>query len=470
MMPAHPTPRSGALAGRLLAALAVAVVAAWLWRNLCLFPAHGWNEVRLAPAFAWWYGGTPYPSPAGGPATTWMYGPLPLLAVMPAVLASTAAGALTIAGLMNIAILAAAVWLAVARWPGSAPAAGAAPRTLAAIAAIALWPGEAFRYFTADNTGIACGLISLVCLARASRPADRWLAAAACAGAILCKQTFVALAVAQLVWLGWRQGWAEARRHASQVALCLVIPAAGFAACWGVEAPVFQLFTLPMHQPWVPDVTERLRAFGPALTVQLGLPAALLALLGRNALRRGSPWLLPVLAWAFSSPLDVAALLKQGGAANSLHGGLLLLPAAVALLADRLGPARRNVLLAALALAAAGTGLARIAPDTWQPRTEHLRQGEALARQLPGEIYFPWHPLVPWFAEHRLDDVEDGWFIRAAAGRPVTPGAMRLPPRFHGIAFRREEMDWGMARSLIPRGAQVDQFGLWEVHSWRAPR
>jgi hypothetical protein len=470
MTSAQPTPLRGTIAGRLLATVAIAVVAAWLWRNLCLFPAHGWNEVRLAPAFQWWYGGTPYPSPATGPATTWMYGPLPLLIVMPAVMASTAAGALTIAGLMNVAALAGAVLLTVARWPGSATATGATPRIVAAIAAVALWPAEAFRYFTADNIGIACGLVSLVCLARASRPADRWLAAGACAAAILCKQTFVSLAVAQLVWLGWRQGWTEARRHARQLALCLGLPAAGFALVWGCEAPVFQVLVLPMRQPWVPDVAERLRAFGPELTLQLGLPAALLALLGRDALRRNSPWLLPVLAWAFAGPLDLAALLKQGGAANSLHGGLLLLPAAVALLAQRVPPVRQTVLLAILALAAAGTGLARLAPGTWHPRTEHLRQGEALARQLPGEIYFPWHPLVSWFAERRIDDVEDGWFIRAAAGRPIGTTATRLPPRFHGIAFRRDEMDWGMARSLIPRGAQVDQFGLWEVHSWPAER
>jgi len=99
-----------------LLGLAVTAVGAKLWHCLCVFPAHGWNEIRLIPSFMLAHGVSPYPPAGSGPATTWIYGPVPLGLYLPAVLARDAAGALLIAGIVNsaiivLAVVAMCVWL-----------------------------------------------------------------------------------------------------------------------------------------------------------------------------------------------------------------------------------------------------------------------------------------------------------------------------------------------------------------------
>jgi hypothetical protein len=205
------------------------------------------------------------------------------------------------------------------------------------------------------------------------------------------------------------------------------------------------------------------------LLAQAGLPFLLLLQLGRRAWHRDSPWLLPALTWVLAWPLDLGSLFKNGGSTNSLHAALLFLPAAATLLAAQMTTSRRwRMVLPALVIAAFALRLANTAPGRWRPLREHLRQGEFLARNLPGQIYFPWHPLVTFYAERRIDHVEDGLFIRYLAGLPVAGAAIAvyLPPQFHVVAYLHYETDWGIVRSLIPPGARQSNFGLWTIYSW----
>lgn len=439
------------------------LLAAWLWRSFCLFPAEAWNEVRLAPALQVWHG-SPYAGLQSGPTTTWIYGPLPLLLMSPLLLARTATAAMQIGAAFNLVLIVTPLLATAWFWP--APC-GRTVRMAIAFTASALWPGAAYRYFTADTAALACGLVSLLLLVRSRNPATSFAAAAACAAALLGKQTLVGLAAAELIWLGWTGNLAAAGRYAIRIAVVTLAGYALAAWAWGFDAVAFSLFDLPARQPWTNDWIGRVRMFWPDLLLQIALPAAVLAW-GRRPIIRDSQWRLLALVWLFSVPLDLAAYFKHGGGANSLHAGLLVAPAALVAAYPLVGKRWR---LGALTLAAVAVGaqLTLIAPGVWTPRLDLLRQADAIARARPGQVYFPWHPLVSFYAEGRIDEVEDGLFIRARAGLPVQRNRAHLPPHLHQIAFVRGETHWSIAGQLAPAEAWIEMHGPWDLLSWTPP-
>lgn len=450
-----------------LAIVAAGSVAAWLWRCLCLFPIHGWNEVRLAPVFQWLHFGSPYPAPEIGPATTWIYGPIPLVLLSPIVFARSAAEALMAAGIINLSLTVFTIGAVCFKAGNSLPRAPLLPGLAATLACVAIWPGASFRYFQADNVGIVCGLWSLLLLQRSSTPRGDWLAAIACAAAVLCKQTLVGLLAAELAWVYMQRGFTAARAHGARTLACVIIGFASAAISWGPQNLAYHLFSLPARLPWADSVAERLALFWPELLFHVGLPALLLVGFAGRWWTRDSRWLLPTLALLAMAPLSFAAFFKTGGSTNSLHGALLFLPFAAAQLLDGIRGQRYRVVAAFTGAALlAVSQLVSVAPGTWTPRTRHLSEGDSLARQLRGELFLPWHPLVTFFAEQRLDETDDGLFIRSLAGEAVQRKHAHLPPRFHALALRKGEMDWGIARALVPAGAQVSDYGLWTVYSW----
>ena len=133
-----------------------------------------WNDVRLAPSLALLRGVSFYPPQDAGAVTTWMYGPLPTLLWVPAVLASTAKGAVLAAGTLNLLFNLVAIGATAAFWPASL---SRAQRFAAGLLAIVIWPFASFQYLQADNVAIALGLLANLVLVRATRPWHRWLAA-----------------------------------------------------------------------------------------------------------------------------------------------------------------------------------------------------------------------------------------------------------------------------------------------------
>jgi hypothetical protein len=457
------------LSEALLPTFAITGAVAWLWRCLCLFSAHGWNEIRLAPSFMWAHGVSPYPALDGGPATSWIYGPLPLALYLPATLASDAAGALLIAGAINLAVTLLAIAAVCGWWPMLHEPHMRRGRLIAGVACVALWPVASLEFLQADNAAVAIGLFALLCLQMSDSQKARWLAAAACAAAVACKQTLLTLAFAQCLYLALRGDLRTGIAHGLRIFVLTVVAFALAAAAFGVEGLKFNLLWLPARLPWTGSFTGRLVEVWPQLLAQAGLPLLLLVRLGRRAWHGDSPWLLPALAWASAWPLDLFSLFKNGGSTNSLHGALFFLPAAATLLAAQMTTTLRwRTGLATLVVAAFALRLANTEPGTWWPLREHLRQGDFLARNLPGEIYFPWHPLVTFYAEKRFDHIEDGLFMRYLVGQPIAGAAIaaHLPPRFHVVAFLRNEMDWGIARSLIPPATRSAEFGFWTLYSW----
>jgi hypothetical protein len=459
-----------------LLAGAVAMTAIWLWVCWCLFPVSVWNDVRLAPSLALARGVSFYPGLHHGAVTTWIYGPLPVLFWWPAAWADSAARALEIAGLINIlstvaAILAVCVW-----WP--APAGTALTwreRLLAATVAIAIWPFATFQYLQADNLAIALGLVGNLLLVRSATRAGRWGAALLAVAGLACKQTSVGIAAAQIVWLAMTVGPREAGRHLGRCAVCGLLLGGWMLAAFDWEGLRTNLITVPMHLPWAPHPLGRMLDMAPQLAIHLVLPGLIL-LFGRKKIwARDSVLLLPSLAWLLALPSSAAAFMKFGGTLNSLQSFTYWLPPAllVGIAATRTWRRAAEVLGGA-ALAAAvifGVRCARVQHLPFRPLTEHYDEAAHLARALPGQIWFPWNPLVSIYSENRFYHAEDGLYMRFLAGHPLTMAHARqyLPANLCVIALPRNGTDWGIALHLAPPNARVDDFGLWTLHSWPPP-
>lgn len=456
-----------------LLAAAVAVAGLWLWVCWCLFPLSVWNDVRLAPSLALARGVSFYPGEHHGAVTTWIYGPLPVLFWWPAAWAHSAARALEVAGMINIlstvaAILAVCVW-----WPAPAGVTLARrERLLAATLAIAIWPFASFQYLQADNLAIALGLVGNLLLVRRSSRAGRWGAALLAVAGLACKQTSVGVAAAQIVWLGWTVGPREAGRHLGRCLAGGLLLGGWMLAAFDWPGMKMNLFTVPVHLPWAPNPSGRILDMAPQLIVHLVLPALILYLGRKRIWTRDSMLLLPSLTWLLALPTSAAAFMKFGGTLNSLQSLTYWLPPALLLGIAATRSWRRPIeALAMAALAAAvlcGVRCVRVKNFPLRPLTAHYRQAANLARQLPGQIWFPWNPLVTIYSENRFYHAEDGLYMRFLAGHPLTLERARqdLPANLCVIALPRGGTDWGIALHLAPANARVDDFGLWTLHSW----
>lgn len=454
--------------------MAAALAALWLWMCWCLFPLRDWNDVRLAPSFALARGVSFYPGLHSGAVTTWIYGPLPVLLWLPAALARNAAGAIEVAGAINILSTVAAVLAVCWWWP--APAGTTVDwrqRALAAVLALAIWPFASFQYLQADNVAVALGLMANLWLIRRPTTRSRWGAALVAMSGLICKQTSIGIAAAQVVWLGITAGRREAARHAGRCAVWGLLLAGWMAVSFNWVGMWTNLVTVPVHLPWTPHPLARILSMDQALTIQLGLPALVL-ILGRKAIwSRRSVLLLPSLAWLLALPLNAAAFFKFGGTLNSLQSfSFWLPPALVAGIAavSRRRHAQRWLTAAALAAAAiCGIRCARSYPRPVWPMVDHYREAQALAPKLRGRIWFPWNPLVTIYSENRFYHVEDGIAMRYLAGHPLTSDHMRhsLPAHLSVIALTRWETTWGFALKLAPADARIEHFGLWTLHVWQ---
>jgi hypothetical protein len=407
---------------------------------------------------------------------TWMYGPIPLLVMWPATWAASAAHALLVAGALNIFVSLAAISAVCLWWPS--PACRDLSRTdrLLAIALVAaLWPELSWQWIQADNVAVALGLIGNLLLVKATGPRARWGAAFCAMAAVACKQTALGVAAAQIAWLVITARPRDALQHVGRYVVCGGAFTALFLPIFGWKEIYFSLVVLTSKLPWVPDPAQRILDYGPALFLQLIVPAVLLLVFRRQILRRDSGLLLPTLAWAFAIPPGLAGLLKIGGAMNSLESFPLWLPPAVvvgvaAIKSHRTGT---RILAGCAGLVILGLGLrleiGRALP--WRPALRSYREAEYLAQNFPGQLWFPWNPLVTLYSENHYYSDEDGFFIRLVGGQPVPLDQARagLPPRLSVIAIRRGDISWGIATHLAPPGAHRDDFGGWTLISWGSP-
>lgn len=471
MPPGSPRPASFATIVMVAAATAVAFR---FWTSGCFFPLAEWNNVRLAPTFMLAHGMTPYPAGDSGPVTTWIYGPVTLLLNLPAVLAPSSTSALLVAAGMTMLL---AVFPALVAVQAASSGNSGSDRYTALFLCLALWPNTSLQYIQSDNTALACGLLSNAFLAR-SRPGCRRplaLAAVCTALAIWSKQTAISLLAAQVLWLGLSVGPRMAVRHLLYCAVACGALAVLFTAWFGFDGLWLNLVVVPAGLPFVAEPMAHTRGMGVQLFLCVALPSAGL-LVGRRAVwRRDSPWLLPALSWLALLPLGLISLYRIGGAPNSLNGVLYLAPLVAVSTVSRLrrmgsGGATWGA-FAALAVAIQQLASAPLLPLA--PLGSYLAQGEALARANAGRIYFPWHPLVTFYAEHRFDHAEDGLSTRRIAGRPIALPAVRkhLPLDWSMTALPGwRESDPSVSRLLQPADARLVILGRWSVFLWTNSR
>lgn len=470
-VPAPSAPRRPGFGG-VLAALLLAVACWRIWAGVCVFVGEEWNDVRLRPAWLIRDGLPLYPGAGSGPITTWLYGPVTPVLMLPATLASGIQGALLTAGLLNALLLVGAMAAFCFGWPAPAGQSWSRPaRGFALGVVLLLVPEPFFVFLQADNAVIACGLAALTCLARAgAAPAGRWawLSAGFCAAAVFAKWHGVAVPAGSLLWLALTAGPRVAGRHLSRLAMTgtlglglTLLLAASPRAAW--EGLVQTAARLPLIAPekW----PERLHLLAPQLGVLLLLPAvvAVFALpLGRW---RAGGLGLPLAAWLASLPLGLAGTLTHGGHFNSLHGSFFLLPAAAIVCAARLPgwkPFPRRLTLIAVGVLL-GLRLSAFATLPATPRGEMPAEASRLSTGHGERLWFPWRPLATRLATGRHDHDEDGLLIRHLTGRPISRRHLHahLPPQWAGTFLQAGGMNWSVAiASQDPNWAPA-QLGRW---------
>jgi len=444
------------------------IAAVWrLWLILSRFTMIAWNDVRLIPAFMLAHGEPLYSLPGHGVITTWMYGPLPLLFYLPVTAMPTITSALLAAGIMNLFIGISAIVIGCTFWP--ADSASKADRWLAAVLITLLWPESSFRYIQADNAAILLGVIASVVLLhkRASQGtvgAD-WVAAGCAAACVACKQIHVGPLVALVVWRYSADGPKAASEFLARGLLALAAIVLVCCIAFDPRGLWFVLVEIPHRLPWRDDWVERLKGLSVPLTVTVVLPALVLAGWRAHWWKRRSPSSLVALTWLCTLPAGLLGALKIGGSINSFIGFQILLPAMVLTLLTQ--HRLRPWLLGLVAIGAAWQAWPPTGAPLY-PVLQPARDAVAIARMHPDEMWFPWHPLVSWYAEHRFYHSEDGMYVRFITGHPTTFQEVRrrLPPNFSHLAMPHGFSDWGLATSLIPPGASSANYGAWQVYSW----
>ncbi len=460
------------------AGVAAACAAVWLWLCLCTFPLRSWNDIRLAPSFAPSLGLSIYPG-VDGPASTWMYGPLPVWLNFPATFAPGPGEALVVAGIINIAVTllptVAVAWL----WPmasaGCSPPAdpGLLSRMAAAVLAIALMPWASWQYIQADNWAIGCGVVANLLLVRARGPGAMWAAAGFAAAAVACKQTSLAIPLAQVVWLWLTAGRLPAAAHVGRLAVAGSLWLALILLTCDPQTLWYTAVVTPAGLPWTDHLGQRFMQMLPHLLVHAIVPATVwLWLCGsrpqRDALSASS-LALPMLTWLLAWPLGLSSVFKIGGTNNCLQGYPLFLAAGavvvVGLLAEWLGRPRA---VAAVALFATVILAARITTreiNVWRPHVEAYHESVSLSRRLPERLWFPWNPLVTIYSERRLYAVEDGLYVKQVTGRPESPDQTRrhLPGKFAAIVLAGTGSDWGIASGFLPPPVEQVDLEFWTI-------
>ena len=470
--PGEPTPRPTTPVGlswleRALIAAAVIAAAIWLWLSWCIFPLRNWNDIRLAPTFALKLGLPLYPG-ADGAASTWMYGPLPVWLNWPATWMPGPGEALVVAGGINAGIQVAAILTVCLAWP--TPRSGPISlggRLLAAAVTIAIWPWANWQFLQADNYALACGLLANLVLARGRGEAAAWGAAALATAGLMCKQTSLGVPLGQVAWIVATAGTIPAVRHVGRLALTGCGWLAVLLATTDPGRAWFTAILTPAGLPWANDILERFTDLAPHFAVHLAVPfATWLWLMRRQAT---ADLLLPSLGWLVAWLPGLASAFKIGGTLNNLQGfPLWLPPAAVVVTATFSRLPCGRVIRIALAIAAIGALAARIATrpvGIWQPFTVAYDDARDLSRQFPGQIWFPWNPLVTVFSEGRLYQVEDGLYVRSLVGRPVPHSVSRehLPPLFDAMAVSNQGSTWGIAEKILPAPLEAIDLGNWTL-------
>ena len=452
-------------------AVASLLSATWLWSCWCSFPSIPWNDIRISPAVALHHGISIYSTVGSGPVSTWIYGPLPLLLLWPAGLASSAIGAIQTAGAIHIGFTVLALTLTCLFWPApQSPASRSFNwqlRLAATLLCVLLVRNQAAGYivYTADAPGLAFGLLALLALSHR----HDWTAAVCAVAAVACKQTMIGVGVAQIVWLFMAVSPRTARLQLFRILLAGVVFILTAVGIFGGPGLWHTMLELPGRFPWA-AVPERLHYHFGYLLIHLGLPLAGMGIWRRFFFGRESPVLLPSIAFLCVLPFSLTGLLKIGGNVNSLHSFWLWFPPTLVALVAGKSFARFGY-VGCLALALLAGALAslwlQISALRVLPNVQAYREAAFLAARMPEKIWFPMHPLVTLYSDGRFYHDFDGLGERVLAGQRLTDEHyFAHMPRNRQVIATLLPIGWGpadTAEARLPKGTPVNTFGHWRL-------
>jgi len=465
--------------------------------NWLTAPDLRWNSARLAIAFAARLGFPMYAGPEAGALLGQVYGPGLAWAYLPATLFPLPSQAIYAGCLLSIlyCLLPAArvLWRADTEPDLRRTLWGAGMVWLALLCA----HDPALRYVTfsihADAPALAWSAAACLLLPD-KRPSGVWrgfvLSGLCAALAVWTKQTAVGIlpALPAYVWL--TQGGRAGGRMLLCVAGWMLGLGMAFALSFGGREMFFSMVAVPGGHPWVAGVDNETAIAGDALAraravasaagqmLRFGwLPLTVLCLRGlflwigagkggwSAAWGSKQRWGLFVWVGLWMLPLGLMGRVKVGGDYNSLAyplyffalaSGLALQEHLVALrtlrFAGRQWQAAGAALLLALVTAWKVEAAGRFAPRRLATRVIKLEdQAVEYLRRHPGELYFPWQPLVHLMGEGRLRHFEDGIYAVRLAGFPVSEERFRahVPERLRAVALTTES-EMGVVREYLP--------------------
>ena len=459
---------------RSLTVLAAGGSLTWIWISFCNFPGVFWNEGRFAAAAAFSRGWSVYPTATEGVVNTWVYGPLPLIVLLPATWFNTPTAALIGAGAINTLVIAIPLVLTVWFWPGLQQKTPSGWSRFAVLAVLPiLWPEYFWHSLFADSFVVAFGLLGNLMLIRHPKGSALWISAGFATAAMACKQTAIGIPLAQVAWIGWTMGWRAGVHHATRCVATGVAWGLAGVSVFGFHGMWFTMVELPGRgYPWVDDIFGRLTAFPGRMLALIFVPVAIMVLFHRKIWHRDSPFLLPSLAYAACLLPGFAAFLKFGGSTNSIHSYSLWLPAALvafntAAITDE-WRSKGTIGLTLLALGMVGHNLYQSPARSLTPSIGHLYAAERLVEHLPHQVWFPWNPLVSLFVDQNYTHDEDGLLVRQLSGAPISVEHFRRHMPRHYSAIAIPEI-WSINRTIPPdQDAQI--FQGWRLQTWNQPQ
>jgi hypothetical protein len=427
-------------------------------------PESIWNEIRLSRSLALLRGFALYPGEhALGPIIGTLHPPLSHYLFLPAAAIHDSTISIVAGSLIACLMVFSALGFALA---SAVPPDGSWAITAMSFLFCAFLIVESEGTFTAafrihaDAPALAFATIACTFAARRNRtmPASSiWIAAAACALAIGCKQTIAPVALAIALYLAIAEGGkqftmfllASLVTGASLLAVVLsILPARDF---------LFNTLVLASHRPLKPEYLqvlagayrtgrlEALPALLPLLFLAIGSWMAAGPKPGLRQFFAANGWIVFLLASALLIPTSMKAIMTVGADVNHLGFVLYFLFAAAGLaiqqyFADVNSDARlssRLFLAIGITVSLAPGMILSLRESFHNFRTNPTQIAHDYKLHHPGLAYFPCNPMTSLREDGKLYDLDVALYDREVAGYPLTTQQLQsgLPNGFKLVAL-----------------------------------
>ncbi len=430
-------------------------------------PFWAFNGIRLLPSFYLFHGIKVYPGPHTGSLQSALYGPVTGLTYAITGLMRTPNAAVLLGSALTVLLCFGAAF-----WMHMAAASGQWRRAMLPFLATGfmILYLEPLRYscirIHADAPGIFFGALAIIALCDEKRP-RMWalIASAVCAVlSVWAKQPFVGLPVGLCIFLAVTEGAQRLVRYFLLLLLATAVISGVFAAIYGAHGLYFNLFWIPGHQAWK-NAAHLMALFQSSrwlltlgFTVFAGLTACLIYLAGlgelsfasRRTAGRRKIWCASLFAGVCLIPFSLMGVSKQGGDVNSfsfclfflLLAFMLLLQEGIIVSEHSTGRMAKAATVGVMAIAMVFTvpfiaqipGMIKALPNS----NQEVAYRYVLAH--PGQVYFPWFPLVHLMAEGGDYNSAYGLWDHIAAGVGPTEQEFRahIPAAARAVAFGRD--------------------------------